>query len=104
LILGRQRKPPFARGPILDFPAIKDNARRLIADFDIRTPSMDTKSRALSGGNQQKIIIAREFTRDPEPSVLVVVQPTRGVDVGAIEFIHKRLIEKRDQGKAILLI
>lgn len=102
LILGNQRKPPFARGLLLDFPAIRKNAEVMIEGFDIRTPSMDTPSRALSGGNQQKIIIAREFSRDP--SLLVVVQPTRGVDVGAIEFIHRRLVEKRDQGKAVLLI
>jgi simple sugar transport system ATP-binding protein len=102
LILGNQRKPPFAHGLLLDSPAISQNAQTMIEGFDIRTPSADTPSRALSGGNQQKIIIAREFSRDP--TLLVVVQPTRGVDVGAIEFIHKRLIEKRDQGKAILLI
>jgi simple sugar transport system ATP-binding protein len=102
LILGLHRRPPFARGWNLDFASIAANAAAKIAEFDIRTPSPDTPARALSGGNQQKIIIAREFSRDPD--FLVVVQPTRGVDVGAIEFIHKRLVEMRDRGKAILLI
>ncbi|MHB2015718.1 MAG: ABC transporter ATP-binding protein [Candidatus Xenobia bacterium] len=102
LILASQRKPPFSRGVALQFPAIRENAAQRIDEFDIRTPSMDTASRSLSGGNQQKIIIAREVSRDP--GVLIVVQPTRGVDVGAIEFIHRRLVEMRDEGKAILLI
>jgi simple sugar transport system ATP-binding protein len=77
-------------------------ASRLIKDFDVRTPSGLVAARALSGGNQQKVIIAREFASNPV--ALIAAQPTRGVDIGAIEFIHRRLIEQRDAGKAVLLI
>ena len=70
--------------------------------FDIRTPGVDTKVRSMSGGNQQKVIIAREI--DKNPQVLIAAQPTRGLDVGAIEFVHKQLINQRDQGKAVLLV
>jgi len=73
----------------------------LIGEYDIRTPSEKTNARALSGGNQQKVIIAREVADDPD--LLIATQPTRGLDVGAIEFIHKKLIEQRDKGKAVLL-
>ena len=69
---------------------------------DVRTPSDDVKAGSLSGGNQQKLILARELSRDPD--LLVIAQPTRGLDVGAIEFVHRRLIEARDAGKAILLL
>ncbi len=103
LILGRQDWPQFARGGfVLQLPNIAAWARRLIPEFDVRTPSASASARSLSGGNQQKIIIAREFASDP--TVLVAAQPTRGVDIGAIEFIHRRLIEQRDAGKAVLLI
>ncbi|HEV2653445.1 MAG TPA: ABC transporter ATP-binding protein, partial [Ktedonobacteraceae bacterium] len=84
------------------FKNIASWAVRLIKDFDIRTPSPEVPVRALSGGNQQKIIIARELASNPE--ALVASQPTRGVDIGAIEFIHRRLIEQRDAGKAVLLV
>ncbi|WEG11563.1 ABC transporter ATP-binding protein [Pullulanibacillus sp. KACC 23026] len=94
--------PPFSRGGILNFDAIKKHADQLINEFDVRTPSVQTLARALSGGNQQKAIIAREITRDPD--LLIAVQPTRGLDVGAIEFIHGRLIEQRKRGKAVLLV
>ena len=77
-------------------------AVRLVKDFDVRTPSVEVPARALSGGNQQKVIIAREFASDPV--ALIAAQPTRGVDIGAIEFIHRRLIEQRDAGKAVLLV
>ena len=103
MILGRQRWRQFAWNRlILLFKQIADWARRLIVDFDVRTPSAATPARTLSGGNQQKIIIAREFACDP--AALIAAQPTRGVDIGAIEFIHRRLIEQRDAGKAVLLI
>lgn len=92
----------YHRGGFLDYGAINKQARRLIAEFDVRTPDTHTRARALSGGNQQKAIIAREVDLDPE--LLIAAQPTRGLDVGAIEFIHKRLLEQRDQGKAVLLI
>jgi simple sugar transport system ATP-binding protein len=100
LILGQQHY--FASGARIDQEHVADNARRLIQKFDIRPPSPQTPARALSGGNQQKIVIAREMHR--EFQVLLAAQPTRGVDVGAIEFIHARLREARDAGKAILLV
>ena len=87
---------------ILDFKAINKKAKELIEEFDVRTPSEKTLARALSGGNQQKAIIGREIDRNPD--LMIAAQPTRGLDVGAIEFIHKRLIEQRDQGKAVLLV
>lgn len=92
---------PFARGIRLRYPEIFAHAKRLIERFDVRVPDERTAARALSGGNQQKLIIAREVDRDPD--LLVAAQPTRGLDVGAIEFIHCRLIEQRDKGKAVLL-
>ncbi len=102
-ILGRQRSHQFSwRGLVLMLRNIANWAKRLVAEFDIRTPSIEVPVRALSGGNQQKIIIAREFATDPV--TLIAAQPTRGVDIGAIEFIHRRLIEQRDAGKAVLLI
>lgn len=102
-ILGRQRWTQFSwRGLVLLLRNIKVWAQRLIRDFDVRTPSAEVPARALSGGNQQKVIIAREFASDPV--ALIAAQPTRGVDIGAIEFIHRRLIEQRDSGKAVLLV
>jgi ABC-type uncharacterized transport system ATPase subunit len=102
-ILGRQRWPEFSWNQIvLLLQKIGNWARRLVADFDVRTPSIEVPVRALSGGNQQKVIIARELACNPE--ALIASQPTRGVDIGAIEFIHRRLIEQRDAGKAVLLI
>jgi simple sugar transport system ATP-binding protein len=102
-ILGRQRWAQFSwRSFILLFRHIAAWAKSLISDFDVRTPSATIPVRALSGGNQQKVIIARELASNP--TLLVAAQPTRGVDIGAIEFIHRRLIEQRDEGKAILLI
>ncbi|HZO74149.1 MAG TPA: ABC transporter ATP-binding protein [Ktedonobacteraceae bacterium] len=103
VVLGRQRWPEFSRaGIVLLLRHIRDWAAKLIADFDVRTPSSEVPVRALSGGNQQKIIIARELACNP--TILIAAQPTRGVDIGAIEFIHRRLIEQRDAGKAILLV
>lgn len=93
---------PFATGLQLNYPEIYKKARQLIEEFDVRTPSEHTPARALSGGNQQKAIIAREVDRDP--NLLIAAQPTRGLDVGAIEFIHRRLIAQRDRGKAVLLV
>jgi general nucleoside transport system ATP-binding protein len=103
LILGRQRTPAFAwRELVLRLVAIRDWARRLVKEFDIRTPSIETAARNLSGGNQQKIIVAREMAS--RPRVLLAAQPTRGVDIGAIEFIHRRIVAERDEGTAILLV
>jgi len=96
-------RPPFARAGVLDASAIAGNADRLIEEFDVRCGQGGaTPTRAMSGGNQQKAIVAREIDRSP--AALVVAQPTRGLDVGAIEYIHKRLIAERDAGKAILLV
>lgn len=103
LILGRQHWRQFARGGfILSFNKIASWAKGLIAEYDVRASSIESSARSLSGGNQQKLIIAREFSSDP--MLLVASQPTRGVDIGAIEFIHRRLIEQRDAGKAVLLV
>jgi simple sugar transport system ATP-binding protein len=101
-VLGSHDEPPFARWVVRVFSAIREYADKLIEEFDVRTPNRDALVRNLSGGNQQKVIIAREIGRDPD--LLIAAQPTRGVDVGAIEFIHKRIIEQRDHGKAVLLI
>jgi simple sugar transport system ATP-binding protein len=85
------------------FPArLIARARTLLKEFDVRGGGPETRAVALSGGNQQKVIVAREVSRDP--SVLVAAQPTRGLDVGAIEFVHRRLVEERDEGRAILLV
>jgi len=102
LILERYHRPPFARGINLDFRAVRAYARKLISEFDVRTPSENVRVGALSGGNQQKVIVARELSL--EPRLLIASQPTRGLDVGAIEFVHKRLVSQRDEGKAILLV
>jgi simple sugar transport system ATP-binding protein len=102
LILGRHDRKPFAKGMNLNSKSIKNEAKRLIQEFDVRTPNENVMAKSLSGGNQQKLIIAREFDR--EPDLLVASQPTRGIDVGAIEYIHNKLVEQRDNNKAILLL
>ncbi|GGE24972.1 heme ABC transporter ATP-binding protein [Marinithermofilum abyssi] len=102
MVLQTYDQTPFAKGFLLRYPEIFRHAKRLIEDFDVRTPDEQTHARALSGGNQQKAIIAREVDRDPD--LLIAAQPTRGLDVGAIEFIHRRLVEQRDKGKAVLLM
>lgn len=93
---------PFSKMGVLNYSEINYHAEDLIKEFDVRTVNEIVPAKALSGGNQQKAIIAREITRDPD--LLIVANPTRGLDVGAIEFIHKRLIEQRDRFKAVLLI
>ncbi len=102
MVLQTYYQKPFSKMGVIDFKAVEKKAKALIAEYDVRTPSEKTLARALSGGNQQKAIIGREVDRNPD--LLIAAQPTRGLDVGAIEFIHKRLIEQRDQGKAVLLI
>lgn len=101
-VLQTYYQPPFSRKGVLSKKNIFQKAREIIEEFDVRTQGADQPARALSGGNQQKLIIGREVDRDPD--LLIAAQPTRGLDVGAIEFIHKRLIEQRDSGKAVLLI
>lgn len=102
LILGSQWREPFARYGVFRFASIISFAKQLIRDFGIRAAGLFAPVSSLSGGNQQKLIIAREFSREPE--VVLACQPTRGVDVGAIEYIHTRLLELREQGKGVLLI
>jgi simple sugar transport system ATP-binding protein len=103
LIFGHERDPQFAQGGfVLKLAAIADWAKRLIKDFDIRTPSAQTHAGALSGGNQQKVVVAREIASNP--TVLLASQPTRGVDIGAIEFIHRQIVAQRDAGAAVLLV
>lgn len=101
-ILGYHGQEKYLKGPFLDVEAIRADARDKIEKYDIRPRDCRLKTANFSGGNQQKIVLARELEQDPK--VLIVGQPTRGVDVGAIEFIHKRLIDMRDQGKAVLLV
>lgn len=101
-MLGYHDRPEYLKGPFLDIEAIRKDAREKIAKYDIRPPNDRLKTANFSGGNQQKIVLAREIEKDP--GVLIVGQPTRGVDVGAIEFIHRRLVDMRDQGKAVLLV
>ena len=102
LVLTQYDEPPYAKGINRDEHAIAEWASRAVEEYDIRTPSPDVPVSTLSGGNQQKAVVAREFSRDL--SVLLLDQPTRGLDVGSIEFIHKRVIAKRDQGAAVLLV
>ena len=102
LVLTSYYRPPFARGPVRQEAAIHDWAKQLIERYDIRTSSPTVTVETLSGGNQQKAVVAREFSS--EPKVLVLDQPTRGLDVGSIEFIHNQVIKMRDAGAAILLV
>jgi simple sugar transport system ATP-binding protein len=101
-VLGYHYDDRYLKGPFLDIGAMRDDARKNIEAFDIRPPNCDLKTANFSGGNQQKIIVAREM--EQMPKVLLVGQPTRGVDIGAIEFIHKRIIAMRDAGAAVLLV
>ncbi|MFN2190471.1 MAG: ABC transporter ATP-binding protein [Candidatus Promineifilaceae bacterium] len=102
LVLNRYYQPPFARGPILKHDIIDQNGRELVEKFDVRTPSIFTPAGSLSGGNKQKVIVAREFSRPVQ--LLIANQPTRGIDVGSIEFIHQQIIDQRDAGSAVLLV
>lgn len=102
MVLQTYYQEPYSKYSYLNYKQIFKKADQLIQEYDVRTPSSHTLARALSGGNQQKAIVAREVDRSPD--ILIAAQPTRGLDVGAIEFIHNRLIEERDKGRAILLI
>ena len=102
LVLDTYDQEPFAHRMVRDEPAIREAATRRVKDFDIRTTSVQAPAATLSGGNQQKVIVAREFSRPIR--LLVASQPTRGLDVGSIEYIHKELVDKRDQGVAILIV
>jgi len=102
VILGDHRGEPYARMGLMRPAAIASTARERISDYDVRTPSEHVLAGSLSGGNQQKLVLARELGRDPE--LLVAAQPTRGLDVGAIEFVHGRILAARAAGKAVLLV
>jgi simple sugar transport system ATP-binding protein len=102
LVLHDYRNTPNARRGLLQLGTIARHAKRLLQEFDVRGGTPDTPAFALSGGNQQKVVLAREI--DADPKVLIAAQPTRGLDVGAIEFVHRRLVEQRDAGRAVFLI
>ncbi len=102
LILGQQRSKSFRKGLFLDTKAMEENAEKCVSDFEIATPSINHITKVLSGGNLQKVILAREFQISSE--VLLANQPTRGLDVGVIEYVHKRLLEKRKDGVGIILV
>jgi simple sugar transport system ATP-binding protein len=102
LVLCTYYQHPFAQGPVLQFDEVQEFGRRVSAEFDVRTPSIILPAQTLSGGNQQKVIVAREFSRPIQ--LLIAAQPTRGLDVGSIEYIHRRLVQKRDEGVAVLLV
>lgn len=102
LLLRDLHRPPFQRRGLLRPAAMAQHAAALVKDYLIRTPSVQTPAGTLSGGNAQKVVIARELSRQPQ--VIVAAQPTRGLDVGAIEYVHSQLLAQRDQGAAILLI
>jgi simple sugar transport system ATP-binding protein len=102
LVLGRQDDTPFVRRGVLALKRIKELARRLIERFDVRARSIDVTAGALSGGNQQKLILAREL--ETEPTLLLAAQPTRGLDVGAIEFVWSQILAQKAAGRGVLLI
>jgi simple sugar transport system ATP-binding protein len=102
MVLDTYDRPPYASGIKLNLDAIASNAAERVQEFDVRTTSVDASVGTLSGGNQQKVILARELGR--EHKVLVASQPTRGLDVGSIEFVHRRIVEQRDKGLAVLIV
>ena len=101
-ILGVHYRPPVAASGFMSSAVIEKRVGEIIQNFDVRPPNPELSAKSLSGGNQQKLIIGREFELDPK--LLLVSQPTRGVDIGAIEFIHRKLIELRDKGRGVLLV
>lgn len=102
MVLCTYYQPPFAKGLVLQEKTIYGNAETLVEQYDVRTPNIFVNASTLSGGNQQKVIVAREFSRPIK--LLIASQPTRGLDVGSIEYIHSRIIAKRDEGTAVLLV
>jgi simple sugar transport system ATP-binding protein len=101
-ILDTYHREPYSKGIRLDREAIEERATVAVKDYDVRTPSIQTYAGSLSGGNQQKVVVAREFSRPVK--LVIAAQPTRGLDVGSIEYIHKRMVEQRDQGAAVLIV
>jgi simple sugar transport system ATP-binding protein len=102
LILGHHARDVFGRGAVLDRQAIETFAEERVRRFDVRTPSLSTPALALSGGNQQKVVVARELGFDPK--VVIASQPTRGLDIGATEFVRRQILDARAAGLAILLV
>ena len=102
MVLNRYYSQPYSRGIQMDWGVAGQAATRLVKEYDVRTPSVDTQVSSLSGGNQQKVIVAREFDRDV--GLVIASQPTRGIDVGSIEYIHSRIVEERDEGAAVLIV
>ena len=102
LILREFDQPPYARSGFLNRGAIQRNSRELVKSYSVKTPSLETPAKSLSGGNIQKLILAREISRRPQ--VIIAAQPTRGLDIGATEYVHARLLEQRELGTATLLI
>ncbi len=102
LVVDRYYRPPFTRNGIMNPRIIREQAQELMQEFDIRAAGYDSPIGSLSGGNMQKVVVAREFSS--EPVLLIAAQPTRGIDIGASEFVRRQLVEKRNEGKAVLLI
>ena len=102
LVLNTPRVAPFARKGTRNLKSVRSNAEERVRDFDIRTTSVDAPTSSLSGGNQQKVIVARELSRPL--SLLIAAQPTRGLDVGSIEYVHKRIVQERDEDRAVLIV
>jgi simple sugar transport system ATP-binding protein len=102
LVLDSYYAAPISRGVQMDWGAAREQAERLVGEYDVRTSGIDALVSTLSGGNQQKVIVAREFERDI--TLVIASQPTRGIDVGSIEYIHSRIVEKRDAGAAVLIV
>jgi len=102
MILDSYYDRPYSRGLVMDWGVIHDTARGLVEQYDVRTPGIQVPVSNLSGGNQQKVIVAREFARDV--ALVIAAQPTRGIDVGSIEYIHTQIVAKRDAGAAVLVV
>jgi simple sugar transport system ATP-binding protein len=102
MVLGCYYDEPYSEGILMDWAAAIGASQRLVDEYDVKTNRVDVPVSTLSGGNQQKVIVAREFDRDVK--LVVASQPTRGVDVGSIEYIHSRIVEQRDQGAAVLIV
>jgi general nucleoside transport system ATP-binding protein len=102
LVLDVYDRPPYASGIVLDLDAVRTAAVRLVDEYDVRTTSVVTRAGTLSGGNQQKVVVARELSRGNK--LLLASQPTRGLDVGSIEFVHKQIVKQRDEGVAVVIV
>jgi ABC-type uncharacterized transport system ATPase subunit len=102
VVLSTYYMEPYAEGPVIQFEEVYEYADRVVREFDVRTPSIILPAQTLSGGNQQKLIVAREFSRPIK--LMIAAQPTRGLDVGSIEYIHRQIVQKRDNGVAVLLV